>query len=91
MSYEENLSKTRLYVANLSYKAVDRDIMEVFESFGIVKEAKVMFDRETGKSRGFAFVEMNSPAEAERSLGADGEDVCGRKITVTFARERNRR
>lgn len=88
---DETLSKTRLYVANLSYQAVDRDIMEIFQEHGTVKEAKVMFDRDTEKSRGFAFVEMNSPAEAERALAADGETVFGRKITVTYARERNRR
>ena len=81
-------SKTRLYVARLSYDAQNRDLMELFSQHGTVKEAKVIMDRETGKSRGFAFVEMNSAVEAERALALDGEKILGRNIAVSFAREK---
>lgn len=84
-------SKTRLYIAKINYSSEDRDLQEFFSQYGTVKEAKVITDRDTGKSRGFGFVEMNTSEEANRALAADGEELDGRKIGVSFAREREQR
>jgi RNA recognition motif-containing protein len=82
--------KVKLYVANISYDATDKDLQEFFSQHGTVKEASIIMDRETHKSRGFGFVQMNTPVEAERALALDGEKFMGRTITVSFARERER-
>ena len=89
--------KTRLYVANLSYEATERDVREMFEEFGKVKahtpqqpNPVIIVDRETGKSRGFGFVEMETPKDAEAALAVEGELLLGRRVTVKYAQERQR-
>jgi RNA recognition motif-containing protein len=81
---------TRLYVGNLSYGTNDQALREAFEEDGRkVVEVKIVTDRETGQPRGFAFVEMGSPSEAEAAIKAlDGRDVDGRRLKVSIAQER---
>ncbi|MEO6807656.1 MAG: RNA-binding protein [Isosphaeraceae bacterium] len=80
----------RLYVGNLSYSATSDDLQELFEQFGQLRSAQVLSDRETGRSRGFGFVEMENDAEAEAAIeGLDGRDHDGRRLTVNEARPRS--
>ncbi len=81
-----------LFVGNLSYQATDADLRTVFETYGRVASAKVILDRETGRSRGFGFVEMPAPGEAQAAIAAlDGSDLAGRPIRVNEARPREAR
>jgi len=77
----------KLYVGNLAYSVRDENLQERFAEFGTVTSAKVMMDRETGRSKGFGFVEMSSPAEAQASIrGLNGQSLDGRAIVVNEAR-----
>ena len=77
----------KLYVGNLAYSVRDENLQQRFAEFGTVTSAKVMMDRETGRSKGFGFVEMSSPAEAEASIrGLNGQSLDGRAIVVNEAR-----
>lgn len=76
-----------IYVGNLSYKISDQDLQEVFEEFGTVSSAKVIKDRETGRSKGFAFVEMEDDDEAQSAIDElDGAEIDGRAVKVNKAR-----
>ena len=78
---------SKLYVGNLSYSVRDEDLQQQFASFGQVQSAKVMMERDTGRSKGFGFVEMSSPAEAEAAIQAmHGKNMGGRDLTVNIAR-----
>jgi RNA recognition motif-containing protein len=78
---------SKLYVGNLSYSVRDDDLQQQFSAFGSVQSAKVMMDRDTGRSKGFGFVEMSSPAEAEAAIqGLNGKNFGGRDLTVNIAR-----
>jgi RNA recognition motif-containing protein len=78
---------SKLYVGNLSYSVRDEDLQQQFASFGHVQSAKVMMERDTGRSKGFGFVEMSSPAEAEAAIQAmHGKNMGGRDLTVNIAR-----
>ncbi|WP_324292006.1 RNA-binding protein [uncultured Hydrogenophaga sp.] len=78
---------SKLYVGNLSYSVRDEDLQQQFSSFGQVQSAKVMMERDTGRSKGFGFVEMSSPAEAEAAIQAmHGKNMGGRDLTVNIAR-----
>jgi RNA recognition motif-containing protein len=78
-----------MYVSNLGFHATDEDLRKLFEAFGEVSSAKVITDRETGKSRGFGFVEMNSGTEADQAMGKlNGTEIEGRFISVSVAREK---
>ena len=82
----------RIYVGNLSWDTTDDTLKEVFQDFGTVKYAKILIDRETGKSRGFGFVEMSTDAEAAHAIsGLNGTPLDGRNLTVNEAREREDR
>jgi len=82
----------KLYVGNLAYSVRDQDLQEAFGEFGAVSSAKVMMDRETGRSKGFGFVEMGSDAEAQAAInGLNGQPVAGRAIVVNEARPREER
>ena len=82
----------RLFVGNLSYSVQDDDLQQRFAEFGTVQSVKVMLDRDTGRSKGFAFVEMSSPAEAQAAInGLSGKSVDGRPLTVNEARPREER
>ena len=80
---------SKIYVGNLPYSVTDSSLKSNFAEFGGVSSAKVMMDRETGKSKGFAFVEMASAEAAEAAISAlNGMSVDGRAIVVTMARPR---
>ena len=81
---------TNLYVGNLSYNTTSDDLREAFEQYGTVTEAQVISDRETGRSRGFGFVEMDDGADAAIE-GLNGTDLSGRTLTVNEARPRENR
>ena len=81
-----------MYVSNLSFHAVDEDLKKLFEQYGTVTSAKIITDRETGRSRGFGFVEMASDAEANEAMkGLNNKDIQGRAMSVTVAREKTPR
>ena len=81
-----------MYVSNLGFHTSDDDLRKLFEPFGEVSSAKVITDRETGRSRGFGFVEMSSNTEASAAMDKlNGKDVEGRNISVTVAREKENR
>src|SRR5262245_3907258 len=79
----------RLYVGNLKYTVTSAQLQELFEQFGTVSSAQVLSDRDTGRSRGFGFVEMANDDEAQAAIEAlDGRDHDGRRLTVNEARPR---
>ena len=79
----------RLYVGNLSYNTTEMDLRDAFGQFGTVADAKVVMDRETGRPRGFAFVEMSSDDEAAQAIDRlDGKDFKGRPLKINEARAR---
>ena len=82
----------KLYVGNLSYNVRDDDLQQAFAQFGTVSSAKVMMDRDTGRSKGFGFVEMGSDPEAQAAInGMNGQALDGRAIVVNEARPREER
>ena len=77
----------KLYVGNLPYQVRDNDLEQAFSEFGTVTSAKVMMERDTGRSKGFGFVEMGSDAEAQAAInGMNEQSMGGRSITVNEAR-----
>ena len=82
----------KLYVGNLAYSVRDESLQAAFSQFGAVTSAKVMMDRETGRSKGFGFVEMSSSTEAQAAInGMNGQPLEGRAIVVNEARPREDR
>jgi cold-inducible RNA-binding protein len=82
---------TNIYVGNLSFDTDSARLEELFAQHGPVTKAQVITDRETGRSRGFGFVEMGSADAAERAISAlNGKDLGGRQLTVNLAKERSR-
>ncbi|MBI3140014.1 MAG: RNA-binding protein [Sphingobacteriales bacterium] len=78
-----------LYVSNLSFHTSDNELHTLFEQFGTVSSAKVILDRESGKSRGFGFVEMPSDNEANEAIkNLHQKEIEGRAMSVTVAREK---
>ena len=81
-----------IYVSNLSFNTSDAELSELFSAFGEVSSAKVITDRETGRSRGFGFVEMPSEDEGKDAmLGLNNKEVEGRAMSVSVAKEREER
>lgn len=81
-----------LYVGNLSYSVDDATLRELFEQFGTVSSARAITDRETGRSKGFGFVEMPDDAQAQAAIDAlNGKEHMGRSLTVNEARPREPR
>ena len=82
----------KLYVGNLAYSVRDESLLQAFGQFGTVTSAKVMMDRDTGRSKGFGFVEMGSDAEAQAAInGMNGQPLEGRAVVVNEARPREER
>ena len=80
---------TKLYVGNLSYQTTDQDLAQLFGEVGNVASAQVLMDRDTGRSRGFGFVEMQSEDEAQQAIAAiNGRTVDGRALVVDESRPR---
>ncbi len=82
-------NQSNLFVRNISYKATDQDLQELFEQIGAVKSAKIIMDRETQRSRGFGFVEMETAEDAERAIQElTGAELLDRPIDVSLAKPR---
>ncbi|MBH75040.1 MAG: RNA-binding protein [Dehalococcoidia bacterium] len=82
----------RIYVGNLSYQATEQELRDTFEAHGEVEETYIVRDRDTGRSRGFAFVEMPTDDEAKAAIeDLNGKEVGGRTLTVNEARPRQER
>ncbi|WP_261365313.1 RNA recognition motif domain-containing protein [Anatilimnocola floriformis] len=82
----------RLYVGNLSYSTTNESLEQLFSEFGQVKSAQVVMDRDTGRSKGFGFVEMSDNSQAQAAInGLNSKDVDGRSLTVNEARPREER
>jgi RNA recognition motif-containing protein len=80
---------TRLYVGNLSYSITELDLRELFAGLGTVTDAKIVTDRETGRPRGFGFIEMSTEDEARKAIEElNGRDVQGRQVAVKEAEDR---
>lgn len=82
---------TNIYVGNLTFNTDSTDLENLFAVHGTVSKAQVVTDRDTGRSRGFGFVEMDSADDAQKAIEAlNGKDVDGRQLTVNLAKERSR-
>ena len=82
----------KLFVGNLSFNVTENDLQDAFAAHGTVVEANLMMDRATGRPRGFAFVTMGSPEEAQKAIDAlNGKELAGRALTVNIARPREER
>ncbi len=83
---------SKLYIGNLSFNVKEEELSALFADFGEVKSARIITDRESGRSRGFAFVEMGEPDQAQAALDAlNGQDFSGRALRVSEAKEREER
>src|SRR6476620_11072273 len=83
---------TKLYVGNLSFDTTTQDLEKMFAEVGTVQSANIIEDRETGRSRGFGFVEMSSKEEAKAAIAAfDGKEIDGRNLKVNEAKPREDR
>ena len=83
---------TNIYVGNLSFKASEEDLRQAFSQYGDVSSVNIITDRETGRSRGFAFVEMPNSDEAKQAIDSlDQADIAGRQVKVNEARPRTDR
>ena len=81
-----------IYVSNIAFNATIQDLRQLFESYGTVEKINIITDRDTGQSRGFAFVEMPDSAAAKAAIqGVQGKDLAGRALTVDEARPREPR
>ena len=86
------MSNSKLFVGNLSYNTTENDLQDLFAAHGTVVEANLMLDRMTGRPRGFAFVTMGTPEEAQKAIEAlNGSSVDGRALTVNIATPREAR
>jgi cold-inducible RNA-binding protein len=86
------MNQNRLFVGNLSYQTMENDLQDCFSQAGVVTSVNLMQDRATGRSRGFAFVEMATPEEANKAVEQwHGKEFQGRTLTVNIARPREER
>ena len=83
------MSSKRLYVGNLPFDATTESVRDAFAAFGTVHDVSLVTDRETGRSRGFGFVEMDEKSANAAIEGMNEKDFGGRDLTVNVARERN--
>src|SRR6185503_15706582 len=83
---------SKLFVGNLSFKTTENELQDAFAAHGTVLEANLMMDRATGRPRGFGFVTMSTPEEAQKAISAlNGAALDGRNLTVNLARPREER
>ena len=82
------MSQKKLFVGNLPFASTEDDIRDAFAEFGTLEEVRLITDRETGRSRGFAFVTFQSSDDAQSALSLDGQSLGGRRVAVNFAKER---
>ena len=93
-SVEDNnkYMSNKLFVGNLSFQTTENELQDAFAAYGTVTEANLMMDRMTNRPRGFGFVTMSTPEEAQNAIaGLNGKDLGGRAITVNVARPREER
>ncbi|XP_054805227.1 glycine-rich RNA-binding protein 2, mitochondrial-like [Prosopis cineraria] len=89
LNYVRCMSSSKLFIGGLSYGVDDQSLRDAFTSFGDVVEARVITDRDTGRSRGFGFVNFSSDESASSALSAmDGQELNGRNIRVSYANDR---
>ena len=82
----------KIYVGNLSFNSTEQDLEDMFSEFGTVESVKVIEDRETGRSRGFAFIEMSSDEKAQSTIaGLNGREIDGRALTINEAKPQEER
>ena len=92
MAERERRMETRLYVGNLSYSSTEGDLEDLFKQAGTVVKCELMLDKFTSRSRGFAFVEMGTPEEAQKGVDMfNDQDLQGRNLRVNIARPREER
>ena len=83
---------SKLFVGNLSFNTTENDLQDAFAAHGTVIETNLMMDRETGRPRGFGFITMSSPEEAQKAIEAlNGKSIDGRALTVNVAKPREER
>ena len=86
------MSESRLFVGNLAYQTMENDLQEYFSQAGVVSSVNLMLDKFTGKSRGFAFIEFSTPAEANKAVEMfHNKEFQGRALTVNIARPKEDR
>jgi len=86
------MSNNKLFVGNISFNTTENDLQDAFAAHGTVLEANLMTDRTSGRPRGFGFVTMSTPDEAEAAIGAlNGQQIDGRALTVNIAKPREER
>ncbi|MCF6768354.1 RNA-binding protein [Thiotrichales bacterium 19S11-10] len=83
------MNESKLFIGNLSYNANENDLREFFHQYGCVIDAKVIIDRETGRSKGFGFVTFSSSDESQMALKANGFELNNRKLIVNVAKNRS--
>ncbi|KAK2443184.1 glycine-rich RNA-binding protein 4, mitochondrial [Trifolium repens] len=88
LNYLRHMSSSKLFVGGLSYGVDDQSLRDAFATYGEVIEARVITDRDTGRSRGFGFVNYTSEDAAGQALAMDGQDLNGRPIRVSYANDR---
>jgi cold-inducible RNA-binding protein len=87
-----NQMSAKLFVGNLSFNVTENDLQDAFAAHGTVVETNLMMDRATGRPRGFGFVTMSTPEEAQKAIDAlNGKELAGRALTVNVARPREER
>ena len=92
LNSESSNMSTKLFVGNLSFNTTENDLQEAFAAHGTVVEANLMLDRMSGRSRGFAFVTMATPEEAQKAIAAmNGATLGDRQLTVNIARPKEER
>jgi cold-inducible RNA-binding protein len=90
LQHEREKNMKNLFVGNMSFQTTEADLRALFEPFGQITRVHIAMDRETGRARGFAFVEMPNDAEAAKAItGLDGKDVGGRNLKVNEARPKS--
>jgi cold-inducible RNA-binding protein len=85
------MNQNKIYVGNLSFDTTTEDLESFFSQYGEFEDVKLITDRETGRSKGFAFITFASQKDAQASLASDGAEFKGRKLRVNMAREDDRK
>jgi len=85
------MSQNKIYVSNIAFTVSEEDLKDTFSKYGPIEEIKLVIDRMTGRSRGFCFITFLKQFDAEASLALNDTDLNGRKISVSMAKEREKR
>ena len=84
------MTQSKIFIGNLPFETKEDSLRSHFSSFGSIDSITIPVDKDTGRSRGFAFIKFDSPADAQSALATNGTDFEGRKITVNMAQEKSR-